>query len=270
MEINWLMTLIDKINSHRSIREYRSEAIADEDLDAILHAATRASSSGNMQTYSIIITRDAQRRQKLWKMHFEQDMIVQAPLLLTFCVDWNRMNCWCRQSDAEPGFDNFLCFLVGFADALIAAQNAALAAESLGYGICYMGTTLCAVTELIEFFSLPVGVYPATTLVVGKPGEDPDLRARLPIQSIVHHEVYQEFDEQRIKEAYSTREVEGWNRYMQFPELAERMKSSGVKNLAQVYTQLKYTKENNERFSQELVSALSKQGFSEPGRPRPE
>ncbi len=259
------MTLIDMINSHRSIREYRSDSIGEDDLNAILHAATRASSSGNMQTYSIIITRDIERRRELWKMHFEQDMIIQAPLLLTFCVDWNRMNRWCRQSDAEPGFDNFLCFLVGFADALIAAQNAALAAESLGHGICYMGTTLCAVTELIKFFSLPADVYPATTLVVGKPAEDPENRARLPIDSIVHNEVYQDFNEQRIKDAYGSREVEGWNRYMQFAELAEEMKSSGVKNLAQVYTQLKYTKENNARFSQGLMSALIKQGFSEPG-----
>ena len=263
------MTLIDLINSHRSIRQYLSDEISDEDLNVILKAATRASSSGNMQTYSIIVTRDAERRKKLWKMHFEQDMIVQAPLLLTFCVDWNRMNRWCRQSDAQPGYDNFLCFLVGFADALIAAQNAALAAESLGFGICYMGTTLCVVTDLIEFFSLPVGVYPATTLVIGKPAEDPEVRARLPIQSIIHNEVYQDFDEERIKEAYNSREVEGWNRYLQFPELAERIKSSGVKNLAQVYTQLKYTHENNERFSKALLSALQRQGFSEPGRPRP-
>ena len=86
------MTLIDMINAHRSIRQYQSDEIDEYDLNAILNAATRASSSGNMQTYSIIITRDADRRKKLWKMHFEQDMIVQAPLLLTFCVDWNRMN----------------------------------------------------------------------------------------------------------------------------------------------------------------------------------
>ena len=255
------MTPIDTINAHRSIRAYRSDPIPDTDLETILHAATRASSSGNMQTYSIIVTRDAQRRRALWKMHYEQDMILQAPVLLTFCVDWNRMNRWCRQSDADPAYDNFLCFLVGFADALIAAQNAALAAESLGYGICYMGTTLCAIPKLIEFFELPGDVYPATTLVVGKPNETPRLRARLPIESIVHDERYHDFDEARITETYRSREVEGWERYMQFPQLAKRMKESGVENLAQVYTQLKYTRQNNERFSHELLDALRKQGF---------
>ena len=255
------MSTLDTLNGHRSIRSYRPDPIPDGDLEAILHAATRASSSGNMQTYSIVVTRDAARRERLWKLHFEQDMIRQAPVLLTFCADWNRMNRWCRQSDAEPGYGNFLCFLVAFADAMIAAQNAAVAAESLGYGICYMGTTLCATPELIEFFELPPDVFPATTLVVGRPDENPEPRARLPRESIVHEELYRDFDAERIAATYRSREVEGWNRYLQFEELAREMRASGVKNLAQVYTQLKYTRENNERFSRDLLDGLRRQGF---------
>ena len=103
---------LDCILSHRSIRSYKPDPIPDEVLDEILHAATRGSSSGNMQTYSVIVTKDAERRAKLWEFHFEQDMIKEAPVLLTFCTDWNRMNKWCRASDAEPGYENFLCFLV--------------------------------------------------------------------------------------------------------------------------------------------------------------
>jgi len=259
------MTVIETITAHRSIREYRSEPISEVDLQSILHAATRASTSGNMQTYSIIVTRDAERRAALWRMHFEQDMIEQAPILLTFCVDWNRMIRWCRARDADPGYDNFLSFLVGFADALIAAQNAAVAAESLGYGICYMGTTLCSTPDLIDFFGLPPGVFPATTLVVGRPAEDPAPRARLPIESIVHEEHYRDFDEERIARTYADREVEGWNRYMAFPELAGRIRKSGVANLAQVYTEVKYTRENNRRFSRDLRRELERQGFANDG-----
>ena len=259
------MSIPDPLTNHRSIREYRSDPIPDDHLGEILLAATRASSSGNMQTYSIIVTKDAERRKALWKMHFEQDMILQAPVLLTFCVDWNRMNRWCRASDAEPAYDNFLSFLVGFADALIAAQNAALAAESLGYGICYMGTTICSVPELIDFFALPRDVFPATTLVVGMPNENPDLRARLPMESIVHEEKYQNYDEARIAETYRERETEGWNRYMAFPELAEMIRESGVQNLAQVYTQVKYVQENNVKISRDLLEYLQRQGFLEHG-----
>jgi nitroreductase len=260
------MELLEGLEAHRSIRSYRSDPIADDVLEQILRAATRASSSGNMQTYSIIVTRDAERRRQLWEYHYRQDMILQAPVLLTFCVDWNRMVRWCRLRDADPGYDNALSFLVGFADALIAAQNAALAAEGLGLGICYMGTTLCSPRELTEFFDLPEGVFPATTLVVGQPDEDPDRRARLPLESIVHEERYQDFDETRIAETYESREVEGWKRYMAFPELAEAILASGVSNLAQVYTQVKYTRRENEQISAALLATLQRQGFLQPDR----
>ncbi|MFG0251876.1 MAG: nitroreductase family protein [Phycisphaerales bacterium JB038] len=255
------MEPLDLLNSHRSIRLYKSDPVREEALAAILHAASRASSSGNMQTYSIIVTKDAERRAALWELHYEQDMIKQAPVLLTFCVDWNRMVHWCESSDASPGYDNVLSFLVGFADALIAAQNAAVAAESLGLGICYMGTTICIPHKLIDFFKLPRRVFPATTLVLGHPEEAPDLRARLPLESIVHRESYAPFDDARIKATYHDRETEGWDRYMAIPELAEHIHQSGVRNLAQVYTQLKYTLENNTRLSRDLVTALRRQGF---------
>jgi nitroreductase len=259
------MDPITLMNSHRSIRSYRSDPIPQADLDKILHAATRASSSGNMQTYSIVVTKDAGSRAKLWEFHFRQDMVKQAPLLLTFCADWNRMKRWCHANDADPGYDNYLSFMVGFADAVIAAQNAVLAAESLGYGICYMGTTLCAVEGIIEHLKLPPGVYPATTLVVGVPDEDPELRARLPIEGIVHEEIYRDFDAERIASVYKERETEGWKRYMTFPDLAKQMRESGVKNLAQVYTTLKYTRESNDRISHNLLNWLERQGFMEQG-----
>lgn len=255
------MNTLELLSAHRSIRKYRPDPIPEADLDAVLHAATRASSSGNMQTYSIIVTKDASRRDALWKMHFEQDMIRQAPVLLTFCADWNRMVKWCRAREADPGYDNFLSFLVAFADALIAAQNAALAAEALGYGICYMGTTLGASTELIEFFGLPDHVFPATTLVVGRPDEDPEPRARLPIDGIVHRERYEDPGVERVLEIYHDRETEGWNRYMSFPKLRARILESGVENLAQVYTELKYTRETNAEISAELLGNLARQRF---------
>lgn len=268
------MDLVSAITAHRSIRRYRPDPVPDADLATILHAATRASSSGNMQTYSIIVTKDAARREALREMHSGQDMVRQAPVLLTFCADWNRMVEWCRGRDADPAYDNFLSFLVGFADALIAAQNAALAAEAMGYGICYLGTTLWSVPRLIDFFGLPERVFPATTLVVGRPDEDPAPRARLPIAAIVHEERYRDFDDARIAETYRDREVEGWNRYMDIPDLARRIVESGVSNLAQVYTQVKYVREDGERYSREILEALARQrffggGIAEdlPGRP---
>jgi nitroreductase len=217
------------ICGHRSIRDYRSDSIPDEVLERVLHAATRASSSGT--------------------------------ILLTFCADWHRMTRWCRLSDADPGYDNLLSFLVAFADALIAAQNAALAAEDAGLGICYMGTTLCNTEKLTAFFDLPEQVFPATTLVVGHPNEDPEPRARLPISGIVHQESYVRPSDDDIRSTYHSRETEGWNRYMSFPELADMIRESGVTNLAQIYTRLKYQRPNNVAFSREIMKGLQAQGF---------
>ncbi len=257
------MDTLDTLLGHRSIREYRDEAIPDATLAAILEAATRASTSGNMQTYSILVTKDAERRRRLWELHFEQDMVLQAPVILTFCVDWHRMNRWCRLSDAAPGYGNLHSFLVGFSDAVIAAQNAAIAAESFGLGICYMGTTLARFEELIDFFELPEGVLPATTMVVGRPAEDPDVRARLPRDGIVFDERYPAMSDERIREIYRDRETEGWKRYMSIPDLAKEMLETGVENLAQVYTELKYTKEDNEKAAREQWRTLGGQGFGD-------
>jgi nitroreductase len=255
------MEAIAQMLAHRSIRSYRPDPVPEDLLQEILHAATRASTSGNMQTYSVIVTRDEARRRELYDIHYEQEMVLQAPLLLTFVADWRRMNRWCRLSEAEPGYDNLLSFLVAFADALIAAQNAALAAEARGLGICYMGTTICRTEELIDFFDLPTGVFPATTLVLGYPDEQPELRARLPMTGIVHEERYRDPDDDGIREIYRERETEGWKRYEAMAELAERMRESGVKNLAQVYTTLKYTKAGNEAISTEIMAMLKRQGF---------
>lgn len=253
--------IIESLVEHRSIREYRPDAITEADLQTILHASERASTSGNMQTYSILVTKDADRRATLWEYHYQQNMIKQAPVLLTFCADWNRMTRWCELSAADPSYGNFLSFMVGAADALIAAQNAVLAAESLGLGICYLGTTLCRPLELIKFFELPKYVFPVTTLVIGHPAETPELRSRLPLKSIVHGEKYAPNTTERLRAAYHERETEGWARYQSVPELAERVNATGIKNLAQIYTQLKYTRENNEAISNELIQALKQQGF---------
>lgn len=255
------MDILELLRSHRSIRAYRPDPVPDDLLDKVLAAATRASTSGNMQVYSIIVTRDEERRRCLYEIHYQQEMVLQAPVLLTFCADWNRMNIWCRERDAEPGYDNLLAFLVAAADALISAQNAVVAAEGLGLGICYMGTTLCRPMELIDLFDLPPGVLPVTTLVVGWPDEDPDPRARLPLESIVHRECYQDFDRERIEATYGARDEEGWDRYMAIPKLREMVEKTGVRNLAQVYTRLKYTRENNRRLSRVMMAALGRQAF---------
>ena len=102
--------MLDTIFNHKSIRKYKATPISEKDLHEILEAGTRASTSGNMQVYSIIVSRDEEMKKKLAPTHFNQPMVTQAPVVLTFCADVNRFVKWCEARNAEPGYDNFLWF----------------------------------------------------------------------------------------------------------------------------------------------------------------
>jgi len=156
--------MLETILNHRTIRKYQNRKIEQNILDKIIEAGTRASTTGNMQVYSIIVTTDEKLKEELWHAHFKQDMVKQAPVIMTFCADFNRFSKWCRQSDTNPGYDNFLSFYTASIDALLVAQNVAIAAESFGLGICYLGTTTYMADSIIKTLELPVGVIPVTTL----------------------------------------------------------------------------------------------------------
>lgn len=247
------MDNIKTILNHRSIRKYKDEPVSDQLLKQILEAGFRASTTGNMQVYSIIVTRDEEKKKKIWEFHFKQNMVLQAPVLLTFCADFNRFNQWCRQRDAEPGYDNFLSFMTAAIDALLAAQNVSLAAEAHGLGICYLGTTIYNADKLIEFFGCPEGVVPITTVVLGYPDENPELVDRLPYEAIVHEEVYRKYSVEKIDELYSEKEA--------LPLTKSLIIENQLENLAQIFTQKRYTKKDNIHFSKNFLSVIKQQGF---------
>ena len=175
-----------KLSSHRSIRKYKSAPVPEDVLMRILEAGSRASSSGNMQPYSIIVTTDKTIKKKLLPHHFDQSMVMDAPVLLTFCSDFHRMRLWLKNNNAPENFDNFMSFLIGMIDATLASQNVVLAAEAEGLGICYMGTTLASNKEISEILALPKHVVPVIGFSLGYPDERPELRERLPMNGIIH------------------------------------------------------------------------------------
>lgn len=255
------MDVISALHAHRSIRNYKDQAIPEDVLNEVLEAGIRASSSGNMQSYSIIATKDEKLRKALYKPHMEQSMVVDAPVLLTFCADFRRMRKWLAQSGAPLNFDNFMSFMIAAIDATLVSQNVAIAAEAKGLGLCYMGSTLANCDQIGELLELPEGVVPVVGYSLGYADENPEVRDRLPLSGLIHREVYQDHSEQEIQDIYHERETAGWNRYMSFPELKQMIDESGVENLAQVYTKLKYTKDSHVEFSQTVLNYLSKQGF---------
>ena len=257
------MDLFDVINNHRSIRTYKPDPVPDDLLTEVLGAGLRASSSGNMQTYSMIVTRDRALRERLYEPHMEQSMVLDAPVLLTFCADFRSMRHWLRLSDAPDNFDNFMSFMIAAIDATLAAQNVALAAEARGLGICYMGSTLANCDAIGRTLALPPGVVPVVGFSLGWPDEDPAPRDRLPLSGLVHYETYHDYSDDDITAIYAERNRKGWERYMSFPELRARIEGSGVQNLAQIYTVLKYTRESHAAFSDTVLSYLRQQDFLE-------
>lgn len=247
------METLTNLLSHKTIRNYKSDPIPDEVLDKVLEAGFRASTTGNMQVYSVIVSKDAERRKELCKLHFGQKMVEQAPVLLTFCADFNRFNKWCHQREAEPGYDNFLSFFTAAIDALLVAQNAAVAAEDVGLGICYLGTTTYQADKLVEFFNLPRGVVPVTTLVVGYPDEDPEQADRLPASGLVHQETYQDYSTGAIDEIYREKE--------NLPLTAKLIEENQLDNLAQIFAYKRYTKKDNLHFSRVFLDVIRDQGF---------
>lgn len=253
--------IIDQMKKHRSIRKYQSRDVSDELLNKILEAGAMASSSGNMQSYSIIVTKDKNIREKMLKAHFDQSMVMDAPVLLTFCADFHRMRLWLEASSAPMNFDNFMSFMIAAIDAILVSQNVALAAESEGLGICYMGTTLASCDQIGNILGCPSHVVPVVGFSLGYPDEYPEERKRLPLTSLVHHETYRDFERGDIAAAYAERDKLGWDRYMKIPELREMVLESGVENLAQVYTKLKYTRESHLQYSKIVYDYLVRSGF---------
>lgn len=244
---------MDILKNHVTIRNFSDRSIEDELLNQILECGVRASTTGNMQWYSIIVTRDKVRKEKIIPLHFNQVAAKTAPVILTCCADINSFNKWCLLNDATPGFDNFVSFFNAATDALLVAQNISIAAENYGLGICYLGTTIYNAAEIIEVLELPKFVVPITALAIGWPVIVPPLTDRLPLKSVVHNEAYNNPVNDDIHDMYSFKENLDSSRNF----VVENNKRS----LAQVYTDVRYKKTDNVYFSEKFLNTIKSQGF---------
>jgi len=245
--------MFEFLTNRRTIRKYNEYEVDKSLLETMLEAAAQASNTGNMQAYSVVVTTDSELKKQLSPAHFNQPMVVQAPVVLTFCADFNRFSKWCEQRNAEPGYNNFQSFMAAAIDALIFAQTFAVAAETAGLGICYLGTTTYNAQEIIDVLQLPRLVVPVTTLTLGYPADVPPVTDRLPLESVVHYDRYTDFTAKSIDALYAAKEQSEF--YQNF--VAENKKET----LAQVFTDIRYTRKNNEFFSEKFLKALEQQGF---------
>ena len=238
---------------HRSIRKFRPTPVPQELLDELLTAASRASTCGNMQLYSLIVTRDKKLREKLAPLHFNQPMVTEAPCVITVCADVHRFSMWCRQRGAEPAYDNFAWFVTAAIDALLAAQNLCIEAEERGLGICYLGSTIYTAEEIARVLELPEGVIPITTSVVGSPDESPALTDRLPLEAVVHDETYHDYTPADIDRLWAEREAS--------EETRQLIEENALPNLAKIFTLRRYVRKDNLAISKSYFALLQKMGF---------
>ena len=243
--------------NRRTIRKYTDQPVSDELLNRLMGEAARTQTMGNLQLYSVVVTRSAEMKEQLAPAHFFQPMVTQAPVVLTICADFRRTTDWCLQREASPGYDNALSFLNAATDALLFTQTFCCLAEEEGLGICFLGTTIYQPQTIIAALQLPELVFPVATLTVGWPAEIPRQSDRLPLAAIMHQETYHEFTPERIDACYKKREALAANKH--FVEINDKQ------TLAQVFTDIRYTKKDNEAMSEGLLATLAAQKFLKQG-----
>ena len=241
------------INTRRTIRKYKKEDVSGQLLHELLTAAARTQTMGNLQLYSVVVTRDAEMKARLAPAHFNQPMVTGAPVVLTICADFRRVTDWCANRQADAGYDNILSFINAASDALLYTQTFCNLAEERGLGCCYLGTTVYMPQAIIDILELPRLVMPVATITLGWPDEEPPLTDRLATEAFVHEETYKPYTPERIDAFYREKEA--------LPENQEFVRINGKATLAQVFTDCRYTRSDNEAMSDGLLSALRRQGF---------
>lgn len=241
------------IQQRRTIRKYAQKEVPETLLNRLLEEAERTPTMGNLQLYSVVITRDAAMKRKLAPAHFNQPMVEGAPVVLTICADFRRTSLWAENRQAVPGYDNFLSFMNAATDALLYTQTFCNLAEAEGLGTCFLGTTVYMPQMIIDTLQLPKLVFPVATITLGWPDEEPPLSDRLPLAAIVHQESYDDYTPERIDAFYTEKES--------LPENQHFVEINHKETLAQVFTDIRYTRKDNESMSEGMIEALRQQGF---------
>ena len=237
----------------KSIRKYAARPVDDALLNDLLQQAERTQTMGNLQLYSVVVTRSDEMKRQLAPAHFNQPMVTQAPVVLTFCADYHRTTEWALRRGGHPGYDNLLSYQNAATDALLYCQCFCDLAEAAGLGLCFLGTTVYNPLSIIETLRLPALVMPVATITLGWPGEDPAPTDRLPLSAIRHDETYAPATDETIERDYAPKEA--------LPENVEFVRINGTQTLAQIFTDIRYTAADCRAMSETLREALKHQKF---------
>ena len=206
---------IKLLQSHRSIRKYQDKPIEEEKLVEVIKSAQCASTSSFVQAYSIVSVENKENRKKISELAGNQPYINECPVFLIFCADLSRLKRACDSNSREFDGGYTESLIVATVDAALVAQNAMVAAESLGMGGVYIGGIRNNPDKISDILKLPENCYPLVGMCLGYPAENPDKKERLPIEIVFKKDEYipsqeeeklLQYDE-RIKLYYNSRTV---------------------------------------------------------------
>ncbi|WP_417585729.1 nitroreductase family protein [Pelagibacterium sp.] len=199
--------IVEALLAHRSVRAYTPDPLPAHALQTMIAAAQSSSSSSNLQTWSVVAVSDPQRKATLASYANDQAHIREAPLHLVWLADLSRLRDAAASRGIEAkGLDYLELYTVGCIDAALAAQNAAIAAESLGLGIVYIGGMRNRPVEVAEALKLPSGVFAVFGMCVGypDPARPATVKPRLPQSSVLFKETYNRHAAGAAIKAYDT------------------------------------------------------------------
>lgn len=234
------------LNSHASVRKYTDYTLSKEEVYELIETAQHAASSHFVQAYSVIWVTDETKKEELGRLSRNPKQFETAGAAFLLCADFNRLQAAGKLHGTEIEIDTTENVLVGTVDVALFAQNLVTAAESKGFGICYIGGVRNDPTAISQLFALPEGVFPLFAITLGVPARQNEVKPRLPVAAILHENAYdsskyeallKEYDQ--TMEAYyasrgSNQKVATWTKQMADylenpgrPHMAEFLASKG-------------------------------------------
>jgi FMN reductase (NADPH) len=190
------------MQTHFSVRHYKPEPIPKDHVLEIIKAAQGAASSNFVQACSIILVTDVEKKRQIATLGNNQQHVNECPVFLLFCADMKRLEHAGKKQGVQIQFDTLENFIVTIVDTALMAQNAITAAESLGYGGCYIGGVRNNPGLISDLVRLPDKVFPLFGMCLGVPAERHDVKPRLPIEAVLHENEYREDQYDRLIEQY--------------------------------------------------------------------
>lgn len=240
--------VIQSLLNHRSIRRFTKEMVSEEDIETIISTAVRAPTAGNLQSYSLIVIDDFDKKKALGLSH--------VPLVVIAVADQNRNKKRFESSGAPFNFDKGINLFVSYWDAIIALHNLVITAESIGLGAYYIGRILKM--DVADVLNLPQYVFPAGLVCIGYPDEKPELMPRLPLDAVVHRNSYHDPDRKDIQRYYKHID----NTWDAMPsDRLEKLSRRGINNHAQMIAKNRYSEKSLQTEETGLAGNLERSGF---------